>query len=324
MDEQVRAGEPVLLLYKLLDVYEDSPGSVLEIWSANFGVDESIRRPSLQIEWQPTSATTNRSYPITLEPGRMIKLPDFPVGGERTLVSSYSPQPDLVNSDGRQKCRQLPYIEYRLAQSDKDWAPLYGPTQINANMLELRVAATGTPVDLGAEFVAQIRDTWVTAGKAEEQDVKWLFTSPNGETIRESARFIGDFTWQVSVKADSIGRWRYNWSHALSGTEIRSEDSYFDVVAWDTQHVIAGLRDLGEEIEASGANPRSHAMLPFELSFMRLQRAAIVLQPQYSVDQASASRVEIRKIREQLSGKPLPDTFQPKSIRSREGSEIPK
>jgi len=324
LDEQVKAGEPVRLLYKLLDVNEDSPGSVLEIWSANFGVAGSDRRPSLHIEWQPTSATMNRRFPITLEPGRMIKLPGISVGGKRTLVSSYNPQPNQVDASGQQKCGQQPYIEYRLAQSAGNWTPLYGPMQIDANEIELRVAATGTPVDLGTSFVAEIRDTWITAGKAEEQDVQWHFTSPNGETISTSASYVGDYTWQVSVNANSIGRWRYNWSHALSGNEMRSEDSYFDVIAWDPQHVIAGLQVLRESIETSGVAPRSHEMLRFELSFMRLQRAATALQPDYSVDQSSVVRVEMRKIRQRLSGKPLPDTFEPKSIRSREGSEISK
>ena len=99
VEARIQSGAPVLLLYKLLDVYEDSPGSVLEIWSANYGVDGSTRRPLLQLTWQPGNAAVTHSYPISLEPGRYIRYADVGVGGQRTLVSSYTPLPDFLSID---------------------------------------------------------------------------------------------------------------------------------------------------------------------------------------------------------------------------------
>jgi hypothetical protein len=316
---QITSGKPILLLYKLLDVFEDSPGSVMEIWSANFDVHGSARRPTLNIRWRSTDSVSGNTYSIVLEPGRATEIHDIAVGGERIVATRFLPAPGMIASDQSQDCSQRPYLEYRASGSDSGWIPLLSPSAINANTIDLRVAAVSDPVALGESFVNQISNTWVTSGEPADQQVEWEFDSPDGTTIVRTSEYIGDYTWRVSLQTNAIGRWRYRWRHSLAGKQVSSDTHYFDVVAWELDDVADGLKSLYAAIMASGAAPKSYAMLPYELAFMRLERAAMALPADAGTD--ADLRADIRAIRERLSGSPVPEEFQPQAIRSREGAQ---
>jgi hypothetical protein len=321
IEKRISSGAPILLLVKLLDIYEDSPGSVMEIWSATYGVDVSTRRPTLRLSWRPTQPTQVLSYPIYLEPGRSMTLPAIEASGQRLLVASFTPSTAAESRSYNRDCPLPPHIEFRAENGTDGFQALAVPTQVAAGPVTIRVAAVQTPVELGSQYVAAIRDTWVTTGKAEEQTVTWTFDDPYGETYRLQGQYIGDYTWQVSLPTNSIGRWTYRWSHHLAEKELQSENHSFDVVAREPASVLAGLRILREEIAASGAEPRTYEMLPFELSFMRMQRAAVALLPDLAANPETVDSITagLKALREQLSGEPVPDTFEPKSITSREG-----
>jgi len=318
----IKAGQPVLLLYKLLDVYEDSPGSVLEIWSSNYGVEGSTRRPRLSVRWRSTNVVSGNTYALALEPGRAIKIPSITVGGRRTIVSAYTPDADIVDHGKILKCSQEPYVEYRTSGTDENWVSVGDQAEINAETIDLRVSAVTRPVPLGDAFVSEIRDTWVVSGAPEDNMIYWEFESPDGRRIHVTSDYAGDYTWRVSLNTDAIGRWQYKWWHSLSGSRLESEMQHFDVIAWKPRTVTNGLISLKEAILASGAVPKSYEILPFELSFMRLQRAAMVLRPDEIAD--NNLHFHLRSIRELLSGDLVPAEFQPEPIRTRKSASPPQ
>lgn len=320
---QVKAGKPVLLLYKLLDKSEDSPGSVMELWSANFGVAGSTtRRPALQIRWQSTNSVTSNSYPLALEPGRTLEIQSVQVGGKRLVATDFQSSPNIVADAAPQGCSQYPYLEYRLTGSGNDWMPLSDFLSLDADEIDLRVSAVTNPVALGEDFTARIRHTWVTTGDAQDQDIYWEFTSPDGRQYNKTSEYAGDFTWRILLKTDAIGRWHYRWHHALAGHPVESDLHYFDVVAWERSDIVGGLIDLQQAIRASGAEPKSHEMIPYELSFMRLERAAMVVMTTDTGDKEI--RAGIKAVRELLSGSPVPDVFVPEAIKSKRGDPNPQ
>ena len=322
VDAQIKSGKPILLLYKLLDNFEDSPGSVIELWSANFGVDGSTRRPTLEIRWKSADSVAANTYPLALEPGRAMIIQNIAVGGKRTVATSFVRAPELVASSSPKGCSQQPHLEYQTTGSGIGWIPLVGPATIDARSIDIRVSAVTRPVPLGTDFVAQIRDTWVISGDPENQDVHWDFESPDGRQFSQTSEYLGDYSWRISLKTDAIGRWHYRWHHALAGHQVESDVHDFDVVAWERDDIASGLTSLRNAIQASGAEPKSHEMLPYELSFMRLERAAATVQVGAIGD--TEIRSEIRAIREMMSGEPVPDRFQPEAIKSQSADAQPQ
>jgi len=133
------------------------------------------------------------------------------------------------------------------------------------------------------------------------------------------ATFACDYTWHAPVTGDIPGRWSFRWQHELSGSLSQSEWHNIDVVVWEIGQVYESLIRLQEYIDASGVAPRSHAMLPFEFTFMRLERA--LATELAATEVGDAEKVEIKNIinrlRESLSGQKVPDEFVPEPIKSR-------
>ncbi len=312
IEDRLAQNLPLLFLYKQTDVYEDSIGSSLEIWSSNFGTDGSARRPSLSIDWKAPGRTKVRNFDINIEHGRFLELGSVQVGGKKHIAASFR------SVAGAGPCAGIPWLEYRIEESGSDWRPLNRPMLVDAEWVAIRASAATHPIALGRKTMSSLRDTWIPKGKVEDHVVHWTFWSPDGRKIDRAGEYAGDYTWQVGLPADTIGRWRYDWHHSLSGKPVHSESMMYDVVAWEADVVMQGLKDLRHEIGRSDAEPKSYEMIRFELSFMRLQRAAMLLpmgpEPAYTED----LRVELRLLRELLSGKEVPETFEPKSIRARE------
>ena len=303
VETRIRNAKPLLLLYKLVDPYEDSLGSVLEIWSANFGIESSVRRPSLQIRWRPARAVMSDNVKLLLEPGRRIELQAYAVPVDGQLATTFQ-HGDWSGASG--SCGLLPYLEYRPINGDHSWRALPPVADImRGSSIELRITAAERPIALGETFTAIIRDTWIPVGAPEDQSVHWTFWRPDGSRINVAAEYIGEYEWRTNLPVNMLGRWAFRWRHALSGEEIVSPIQHFDVVAWELPQVVRGLQDLVSDIEESGAEARSHAMRPFELRFMRLQRAAITLA--VDADAATMDRLMsvIRRVRELLSGRPV-------------------
>lgn len=314
VEDRVRSGLPVLLLYKLTDPYEDSIGSVMEIWSANFGTQGSSRRPALSIDWRPAGPMQVQRYDLVLESGRFVNLGQLDTAGARFIVA------DFEADESQAACSGTPWIEVRSDDSESSWAPLERVRRLTAPSVVLRAAAVSNPVELGSATTVRLRDTWVPDGSPEEQQVVWTFEAPDGRQIRRSGEYAGDYVWRVELPADMIGRWKYRWRHEFSGKPVQSEQLVYDVVAWSPEVVSRGLELLATEIGRSGATPKSHEMTRFELAFMRLERAAMALPPGDAASPGIPPEIEqsLRDLRELLSGKPVPDQYEAKPIRSRE------
>ena len=134
------------------------------------------------------------------------------------------------------------------------------------------------------------------------------------------ATFDGNYSWRTEVMADVPGRWSFRWQHELSGSHSQSEWHVIDVVARELEPVYDSLIRLQEAIESSGAVARSHAMLPFELRFMRLERALAAQLAENGASDTKRQEISsiIKKLRETLSGREVPDEFVPEPIGSRE------
>jgi acyl-CoA synthetase (AMP-forming)/AMP-acid ligase II len=130
----------------------------------------------------------------------------------------------------------------------------------------------------------------------------------------------GDIEFLGRIDDQIKGRWTFSWRHDLSGKPLQSEIHVVDVVARELPAVSRSLTKLRSDIEASGAIARSHDMLPFEIRFMKLERAAVALLAENQDNSKSGDliRKEIKGLRELRSGEPVPAVFHPEAIRSRE------
>ncbi len=308
---------PVLFLIKLTDPYEDSVGSVLEIWSANVGIDGSRRRPTLALRWSRTGAAQSLDQPVTLEHGRFIEFALPGPGNGGWLSASWIPAADAGGV-----CGQEPFLEVRVG--DDLWRPLNFPARLPAGERRLRVTAGDRPVPLGGRIRMSLRDTWIPVGAAEDHEVAWTVHRPDQVSDTVSGHYLGDYTWQLDILADIPGHWTVQWQHALSGEPVQSERIPVDVVAYDLAAVATALERLAEAVDGSGARPRSFEMLPFEIAFVKLERAAVNLGASTSgAAESEHIASKIREIRAKLSGQDVPARFEPASIRSRE-AEIPE
>jgi hypothetical protein len=291
----------------------------MEIWSANHGIDGSKRRPQLAVHWMPDGTTERQQYSVALEHGRQMNIGRLDIQSPTLVVWQYIASSVLTSKDSSfEHCTQSPHVEIRAAGKNQSWSRLEQLSTLDAGLYDIRVAAAQEPVPLGTHFESRIRETWVTTGNPADQDVKWIFTSPDERRFVIKADYQGDFEWRVRFLPDMLGRWTYIWEHSLAGERAEGMTNAFDVVAWDFNTVMAGLKSLSDSIDQSGAKPRSQAMLPYEIAFMKLERAAMVL-PDAETGQPSEKLAElnriIRELRHQLSGSTIPREFQPESIR---------
>lgn len=314
VEDRVQQSKPLLLLYKLTDPYEDSIGSVFEVWSANVGIAGSDRRPRLTLRWQAPRGTTTIRRRIALEPGRSIVVTDLDGRPGEFLAASFADARD----EGNGACGQDAFVEYR--EGDRDWRPLERPSMLTSNEFDLRITAATRPVALGDSIDLELRDTWIPVGSPDEHTVRWSVRRPDGREQQIESTHAGDYTWKLRVPADVPGRWSFRWQHELSGKPSSGEWHTIDVVARELEGVILSLKQLASAIDESGAAPRSRAMLPFELAFMRLERAAAerLAAGASTAAQEDEIRNIIKLLRVSLSGRDVPDAFVPAPIRSRE------
>ena len=301
---RVRERSPLLFLYKLLDAHEDSPGSVMEIWSANVGVDGSGWRPTLEIDWSMNAMPAQREIPVRLETGRSLDLSSVPVNNDALLVTDFraSDSPD---------CNGQPFVEFRITGSGGEWQTVRPGIRVGSGLLDFRITAATDPKPLGGTATLEISDTWVPDGNFDTQTVSWEIVKPNGQTVTVVSTYAGDYTWQSAIELDAPGRWLYRWQHALAGKPVRGPQRGFDVVAREPGQIIASLRSIRNRIENNAIAPRSHEMLPFELDFMRLERAGMAMKTAEIAE-------ELRLTRNAISPRSVPDPLQPIGLRERE------
>jgi hypothetical protein len=320
--DRIARDEPLLFLLKMSDLEEDAPGDLLEFYSGDHGwTGRPDQRPRLELEWELPDGWTCRQVPLLLEYGRRLPL-DLPEAVEDRRCSLW------FESDGGgvAPCVELPPAD---DGRGRRWLPLVGapPTELSAeSSREAILLGADRPVALGAAFEAEMHETWVVSGPAEDQEVKWSFWSPDGERHDRLARYRGGFRWRVEFRPDVPGPWRFRWQHDLHGKPYRSPVGHFDVVAADGDAV---GRALGELATGLDAGPESRPGRDRELRsrLMRLERAGVaLLSPgEFRSEPGEALKAEIRRVRSALWGRPVPEKIPMVSHRLRtrmEGREL--
>ena len=148
--------------------------------------------------------------------------------------------------------------------------------------VEVRVSQLKNTVVLGSQFENSFRNTWVTTGQPEQQEVIWSFVSPEGYLEKRKSSYQGDYTWKVEYWPKMIGRWHYYWTNNFINEPYTSEVGVFDVTQGDLQNILKQLEILMFEIE----DPNTDKLLKrlgkktdlYFQRFSRLERAVLYTQ----------------------------------------------
>lgn len=269
IESRIQNNEPALFLVKLADYLEDMPGNQLALFSANHGADRdgSRHRPQLVLEWEASQETTVLQQDLFLEYGRTYHFPKMDAQGARVFAAS------LESQNGYDQ----PTIQIRggTESTVTEWQSLSMPVQGTWDWIEIQVLAATDPVQLGSPFVANIRNTWMTTGPPEEQEVLWTFISPYGESHEVLAKYSEDYTWNVHFKPQEIGRWRYSWTQNFIGTPYQSRIEQFDVVPGNQENVQQQIRTLQKKIQHFNEFGGPETREELKLAFLKLERAAM-------------------------------------------------
>lgn len=265
VERRVMQGKPLLFLLKLTDYLEDIPGTSIDVYSCNHGDDRNTaRRPRLDLEWVGSLETAAHERNVLLEHGRTITLPRLEGRRPGGIAVSFEAQ--------NQSERPTISIRGGNGTASTDWRPIDYPEALDWTWLEVRLDAYVNPLPLGEAFTAELRDTWVTTGPREEQEVLWTFTSPSGIENTVLATYAGDSRWRVRFVPEEIGRWQYQWSQNFTDTPYESAIGAFDVIPGDRENALQALDELIERANASDQPPGRQRGSTFSVAFNRLQR----------------------------------------------------
>jgi hypothetical protein len=305
VERRVRKGRPLLLLLKVADRYEDGLASPLFLFSSNVdGLRNGTRRPHLELEWDSPAETSRLERHIRLEHGRQVVLEGEGAG---RLAASFLADPGC----------EAPTLEVR-SSGESAWRPASLPVRVDGPGFELRLVAAHDPLPYGETFRSGFRDTWVTSGPPEGQQVVWTFVSPTGIVSRADGDYLGSYTWQVEFQPAELGRWRYWFEHRLH-RGFRSSEGRFDVVAGDRAHVERALRDLLARIRTEhprvAREDRRRLVEEYGPTFWRLERAAMAQETPETFRARSGDPLLalITEIREAMTGSPVPEHIEPRA-----------
>jgi hypothetical protein len=303
IDRRERENAPLLFLLKAADAHEDTPGSVMNVYSGNHGDSRNIgRRPHLEIEWEAPSQTFSIGRSIALERGRAIAFPRISLKDSKILAASF-----FADS-----ASFTPTIKFRTGTDTETglWRPFSGIEECDGAWAEVRLLAAQDPVFLGQPFHAEMLDTWVRTAAPEKQEVPWVFMSPTGVEHRLMANYVGESRWVIAFVPDEIGLWRYQWSQNFTEDPYQSELGFFDVMGADLQSLQEPLEKIAQE--ANGKDPNKLATLsPLMLRFARLERAVMshLTADAYRSESGQDAMERLRATRAALYGHPVPDSI---------------
>lgn len=303
VQQQAERQEPVRLMVKLSDYLEDSGGIRLGLYSAEHGDSRNTsRRPRLRLTWSANSEVLALEHPIVLEHGRTMVFGPFPADKANIAAISFAPESVAAVSPVRIDARIWQY------EMPGPWLDASLPLEFDGDRIEVRLSGLINPTPLGTAFVAEFRDTWVTAGPPESQRVLWTFIGPSGRKVQALANYVGDNRWRIDFTPDEVGRWRYYWSQNFIDAPYTSALGQFDVVIEDTQQAVKGLQALIENIQNSYLKKGDERVEAFGPQFYRLQRALVNLEqpnglPWRADDPESGQVLEsLDEVREALGG----------------------
>ncbi len=295
----------MLFLLKLSDDHEDSPGSLLALYSGNHGDNRNIsRRPSLSIEWDSTAEIRSLKKNVLIEHGRNYQLRCNELDDAKVIAASFK----------EKKGFEKPIIEIRNNYHDEgnsEWQQVYYPILLDKSSIEIRLTAAIDPIILGNTFNSELRDTCVITGKPEKQHVPWTFVSPSGRKYIVKAVYCGVHLWSVSFRPNEIGRWQYWWTQKFSEKQYSSAIGTFDVLGGDIHNIKKQLALLSNKIRHSKLKPGARRFKEFGPEFMRLERATLQsLTPEmFTSDSGKELQELLRELRILISGRNVPETL---------------
>jgi hypothetical protein len=306
IEEQVVAGEPLRFLLKLSDTLEDVEGPVLGLYSAEYGDSRNTaHRPRLRLEWLDPSERWQLERPILLEHGRSMVLPRIESPGMSGLSVGFLP------ADGAASPRVL--VRGGRGEAVSEWIEAALPISMDWDWVEVRLEALVNPTPIGQAFQAGLRDTWVTSGAPEDQEVFWTFVSPSGARHDVLAKYSGDYSWEVEFVPDEIGQWAYQWRQQFIGQPFESPVGVFDVFVADYESALEALQRLTARIEASGLESERARIDAYGSAFNRLQRAILAFETpeSFPLNGDSGDRTRAAELldaaREVMSMEPIPE-----------------
>ncbi len=294
--ERIQEGKPILLLVKLTDAQEDTPGCFFNLYSGEHGDSRNVaRRPSLALEWSSPSEVESVTHQVLLEHGRVCELPRQPAGGG-SWAATFEAEAG-ADAPAIQVCEGT-------GNDAGSWRRATFPFEPSGEWFQLRLLAMPDPLELGDVFEAELADTWILTGPAERQTVPWQFESPSGAVHRVEAEYLGRYRWRVRFAPDEPGTWRFHWTQSFLPEPYRSAPGEFGVWASSLDAVLRHLTGLEEAAAAEGLDPSA-----LYLRLYALERAGMrLLSPaEFRGEPGEKLRAAIRSVRERLWGKQMPD-----------------
>ena len=294
--ERVRRKKPLLLLLKLTDAQEDTEGCFFNLYSGEHGDSRNtVRRPSLALEWSSPSEVESVSHQVFLEYGRVWELPKQRAGSGHCMAS-FEADPGYA----------VPIVQVREGTGDTAgaWHGIAFPFEPRGEWFQVRLLAMPDPVELGQSFVAELADTWVLTGPPERQSVLWSFESPSGASHSAQAEYLGRYRWRAELLPDELGTWRYRWTQDFLPERYLSAVGEFCVWASNLDQVMRHLAQLEKDVSGASRDvrrrlrPRLHAL---ERAGMRL-----LTPDEYRGAGGERFRAAIRGVRSALWGKAVP------------------
>lgn len=313
--DRVRQASPILLLLKLTDAQEDSPGCFFNLYSGEHGDSrQTTRRPRLDLEWSSAAEAESVAHDVFLEYGRVHEFPRQP-SGVGSWTASFDAAPGY----------QRPVLQVREGTGDDagPWRKVSFPFEPTAEWFQLRALAMPDPLELGDVFEAMLADTWVLTGPPESRSVRWRFESPAGAVHTVQAEYLGRYEWRVRFTPDGPGTWRYYWTQDFLPELYRSAPGEFHVWGGTLDSVVQHLAQLEEAVAGLARKDRG----PLYLRLYALEREGMrLLTPDdYRGAVGQAFRARIRDVRTALWGKPVPETIPMEShqlVREVDGVEL--
>jgi hypothetical protein len=302
VEERARGGLPLDFLLKLSDALEDTPDTLLFLYSGNHGdLRNPARRPRLRVEWEAAGAVARIDAPVHLENGRRLELGRRAAPGARLVAASFEAEAG----------HEAPVVEVRGGRGAgaDPWRRAGPPFAADWDWLELRLTAAREPVVIGRAFQTSLHDTWVLTAPPEQQEVRFTFVSPRGEKHKATARYAGDWTWRIAFTPDELGRWHYHWKQRFLKKAYHSPEGRFDVVAGSREEVAAALRDLLARVRALDPAPTDAELSQLAPVFWKLERAVFQTETPESLasEEGRPLRELLTEIRVALSQRKVPE-----------------
>lgn len=304
---QVRAQAPIRLLLKLSDALEDTPGTLLHLYTGDHGeLRNPARRPRLRLDWSAPHETLRQSLRVHLENGRSLVSKRIEVGDARELALGFEPAEEAAGDAAR------PTLQVRGGRGAKvsPWLAAEHPLELEDewDWVQLRVLAARDPIELGQPFETHLRDTWVRAGPPETRRVEFEWVTPQGVVERGLADYQGDYTWRFSMVPRELGRHRYRFRQDFLKRPYEGAEGVFDVVLLDRENARRQLRALADRLREDPPNGDGKPLPAEAPGFWRLERAALQLETPESLASESGRELDARltEVRELLGGRKVP------------------